>query len=69
MVGRGEYLSSSAYQVFFLGRTTMLGAKEVWRASTPAKSEVLLLVGPAWAAMDDETIDHMFTSYVFTREV
>jgi hypothetical protein len=49
----GDYSSSSAYRAFFLGRTTMLGAKDIWRASTPPKVKFffwLALHGWLWTA-------------------
>jgi hypothetical protein len=33
----GTYSASSAYRSFFLGMSSMLGAKELWKASAPLK--------------------------------
>ena len=33
----GNYTASSAYQAFFTGMTSLVGAKHVWRAATPPK--------------------------------
>lgn len=47
----GEHPSSSAYRAFFAGTTSLLGAKEVWRASAPPKVKFffwLALHGRLW---------------------
>jgi len=47
------YSSSSAYQAFFLGRTVMPGARELWRASAPPKVKFffwIALLGRLWTA-------------------
>lgn len=33
----GQYTASSAYHSFFIGRSSMLGAQELWRSSAPPK--------------------------------
>jgi hypothetical protein len=49
----GEYSSSSAYRAFFARTTSLLGAKEVWKASAPSKVKFffwLALHGHLWTA-------------------
>jgi hypothetical protein len=49
----GEYTSSSAYRAFFNGRTSLTGAREVWRMSIPPKVKFffwLALHGRLWTA-------------------
>ncbi|WVZ82473.1 hypothetical protein U9M48_029730 [Paspalum notatum var. saurae] len=86
----GSYSSSSAYQLFFAGRTPLAGAPKIWKASAPPKVKFfcwLVLHGRPWTAerrhrhglqacaacalcsQEDESIDHLLTSCVFTRQV
>ena len=86
----GSYSSSSAYQLFFAGRTPLAGAPEIWKASASPKVKFfcwLVLHGRPWTAerrhrhglqacaacalcsQEDESIDHLLTSCVFTRQV
>lgn len=49
----GTYSMSSAYRSFFLGMSSMLGAKELWKASAPPKVKLffwLALHGRIWMA-------------------
>jgi len=49
----GHYTASSAYRSFFVGRTTLLGAKELWKACAPPKVKFfiwLAIHGRLWAA-------------------
>jgi hypothetical protein len=86
----GTYSASSSYRSFFLGMSSLLGAREVWRASAPPKVKFffwLALHRRLWTAdcrrrhglqdsaecalygQEDETVDHLFASCVFAREV
>jgi hypothetical protein len=49
----GSYLASSAYRSFFLGMSSLLGAKDLWKASAPPKVKfffVLTLHHRIWTA-------------------
>ena len=49
----GHYSSASAYRAFFIGRTSLCGAKDIWAASTPPKVKFffrLALHGRLWTA-------------------
>lgn len=49
----GEYSASSTYRYFFIGMTSLWGAKEVWRATVPPKVKFffwLALHGRLWTA-------------------
>jgi hypothetical protein len=49
----GEYSASSAYRSFFIGMTSLRGAKEVWGAAVPPKVKFffwLALHGRLWTA-------------------
>ena len=86
----GVYSASSSYRSFFLGISSLLGAREVWKASAPPKVKFffwLALHRCIWTAdhrkrhglqdyvecvlcgQEDETVDHMLASCVFTREL
>jgi hypothetical protein len=84
-----SYLALSAYRSFFVGMSSLLGAREVWRASAPPKVKFfwLTLHRRIWTAdrrmrhslqdsaacalgdQEDETVDHLLASCVFTREL
>jgi hypothetical protein len=86
----GYYSASSAYRFFFVGMSSLLGAKELWKASAPSKVKFffwLALHGRIWTAerrmrhglqdtadcalcsQEDETVDHLLLSCVYTREL
>lgn len=49
----GNYTAVSAYRSFFIGRTTLMGAKELWKASAPPRVKFFLwlaLHGRLWTA-------------------
>ena len=50
----GSYTASSAYRSFFLGMTSMAGAKQVWRATVPPKVKLFycLLARSSWQIVD-----------------
>jgi len=48
----GKYFASSTYRAFFNGSTSLLGAKELWRAKVPPKVKFFFLVGSSSQAMD-----------------
>jgi hypothetical protein len=48
-----NYTASSAYRSFFIGRTTQMGAKELWKANAPLRVKFFLwlaLHGRLWTA-------------------
>lgn len=51
-MANGEYSGSLAYLSFFIGMTSLRGAKEVWRAAVPPKVKFfwLALHGRLWMA-------------------
>lgn len=73
----GQYSASSAYRSFFVGMSSLLGAKDIWRSTVPPKVKFffwLAIHGGLWAVcalcdQDDETTDHLLTACVFAREV
>ena len=49
----GSYSASSAYRAFFIGMTSLIGAKELWKAWAPPKCKFffwLLLHNRLWTA-------------------
>lgn len=49
----GTYSASSAYRVFFVGMSSLLGAKHIWKAAVPPKVKfffLLALHGRLWTA-------------------
>ena len=48
----GTYSASSAYRAFFIGMTSLRGAKELWKARAPAKCKFFLLVAAARSTLD-----------------
>lgn len=49
----GAYSASSAYRSFFLGMSTLQGAKELWKASTPPKVKFFFFLSClSWTDLD-----------------
>jgi hypothetical protein len=49
----GQYTASSTYQAFFLGRTGLQGARELWKCNAPERCKFfvwLILYGRCWTA-------------------
>ena len=77
----GTYSASSARRSFFIGTSSMLGAKEIWQVAVPPKVKLgcgrqiarngmgCKMPTCALCDLEIETCSHLLLSCVYTREV
>jgi hypothetical protein len=79
----GQYSSKSAYESLFVGESSILGAKELWKSRAPNKCRFFILLAcdrllkhglrsddicPI-CSQETETSNHLLCQYVFSREI